>query len=121
MRIVKHEAARPTESRMEHDDHGGARHNRPGPLTLDDYDRNGEALSLLGLRASSRRRTRADELTSPRRKAKHLNRQLGVAAVEIVAMAVGVIALVTILGGVAYRTLGCQKGGDCLSQYLRLP
>ena len=30
------EAARPTESRDEYDDHGGVRHNRPAPLTLDD-------------------------------------------------------------------------------------
>lgn len=115
------EAARPTESRDEYDDHASVMHNRPGPLTLDDYDRADEGLSLRGLRTSARRRHRADELTSPSRPGWRIGGERGVAAVEIVAMAVGVIGLVAILGATAYHVLGCERGGDCVSKYLRLP
>ena len=45
----------------------------------------------------------------------------GVAVVEIVAMAVGVIGMVTILGATVYHIMGCNKGGDCVAKYLRLP
>lgn len=48
----------------------------------------------------------------------------GVAAVEFVAMSVGVIGLLAILGATAYHALGCERGVDncaAVAKYLRLP
>jgi len=105
---------------MEYDDHAGARHNRPGPLTLDDHDRTDEERAILGLRASGRRRHRVDQLSSPRKGWRYYGyiggSEQGSGSVEFVAMAVGAIALITILGGAAYHALGCQAADPgCLS------
>lgn len=126
MRADTGDEGQPAVSRAEYDDHGGARQNRPGPLTLDDYDRVDEGLALKGLRASARRRHRADELTSPRRKGNRngwrwrISAERGSGTVEFVAMAVGAIVVLTIVGGVAYRALGCDRAGEqqCVAQFM---
>ena len=122
-RVNTQEEARPTRVRLEYDEHGDARQNRPQPMTLDDHDRADEHLALRGLRSSARRRHRADELTSARlgwRYYRVIGReQQGSGTVEAVAMALGAILVLGILGGAAYRAMGCQ-GADqgCVSDHV---